>query len=43
MAVASRILFLGLPLNEQHLLTSADQLSLSSAGPLDTDPFELVE
>jgi len=43
MAVASRIWFLGLPLNEQHLLTSADQLPLASAGPLVTDPFELVD
>ena len=43
MSVASRIWFLGSPLNEQHLLTSAVQLPLASAGPLVIDPIELVD
>ena len=41
-AVASRIWFLGLPLNEQYVLTSAVDLPLASAGPLLTDPLSLI-
>jgi len=43
MAVASKISFLGLPLNEQYVLTSAIELPLASAGPLVTDPLSLID
>jgi len=44
MAVASRIWFLGLLLNEQYVLTSAVGLPLASAGgPLVADPLSLVD
>jgi len=43
MAVASRISFLGLPLNEQYVLTSAFKLPLASAGPLVADPLSLID
>jgi len=43
MSVASRICFVGLPLNEQYLLTSAVELPLESAGPLVADPLSLID
>jgi len=42
MAVASRILFLDLPLNEKYVLTSAVDLPLASAGSLFTDALSLI-
>jgi len=43
MAVACRTWFLGLPLNEQYVLTSAVALPLASARPLVTDPLSLID
>ena len=43
MAVASRMWFLGLLLNEQYVLTSGVDLLLASAGPFVTDPLSLID
>ena len=42
-AVASRIWFLGLPLIEKYVLTSAVELPHASAGPLVVDPVSLID
>jgi len=43
MDVASRIWFLGLPLNEQYVLTSAVELPFVSAGTMVTDSLSLID
>jgi len=43
MAVANRISFLGFPLNEKYVLTSAVELPLVSAGPLVADPLSSID